>query len=386
MRTLKGYEAIEIAQRFNVALYDLYYKNEVTVEQAKQFIESKREPQSFVIENWPDTEEEAEQIILNRFRNLLKEQHRSSARIVDFTKQDQRLPIHLYAAQLAAQRLAQQNKLQIVETSKEGVLYRLPATVYFQDAFLDTMAGLVCEECAHLDVGGPFHETCLANVIEFLTSERFTYDEITEVRQIQHDQHKLSKLIRPGIGLLSKTVSETKSKWQSVLKPILMKEMDEEKEETPYGETDETDQLSAYTAVQDDGQQTIQYSPPKVDTQAVVEETEEDMAETDAVDISKRDRITKDELIRYLRDVEIVDENGEVTRLQTERTHLLEQISLKEQEIHQIEKQRAFWEKQFEEMNEDMDTMIQAMQIAKRRGRGSERTIDASFESHSNRY
>lgn len=364
MRTVKGFEAIEIADQYNVALYDVDFKSEMTVTQAKQFIDSRRDPQSFVIQNWPDTDSEAEQIVLNQFHRVLKEQRLSDTRVVDLAAGissgiSSGMPIHLKAAEMAAQRLAQQDKLEIVETDKEYNLYRIPRIVYFTNQFLDDLCDRVCEECGQLNLDGPFHETCLMALIDFLANENFTVSDITEMRKAQHVNGRFTK-IRPGIGMewLSKTASATKTTWQTVLRPMFSRESEEVRESDEKAHIKEQNHLMEHLNEDEAGSATSAFRETGGTGRAI---------------------ITKEELIDYLRSVQILDENGELIQLQKERMTLLEQIACQERETERIEKQRAFLEKQCEEMQRDMETLIQAMQITKRHGPDSGRVIDATF-------
>lgn len=192
MRTLSGYEALEIADQFGVSLYDRYYEKEITLEEARQFVESKRDPESFIVNHWPDTDEEAEKVVLGNALKRLKEQRISAGSIDELAKLEGN-EIHPFAAELAAERLAEQNRLQIVDTFADSLSYSVPQSVQISDEFLNHLAGLVCEECAHMSFEQPFHEACLASLIDFIRSESFTVSDIAETRTVKLQNGKLTK-------------------------------------------------------------------------------------------------------------------------------------------------------------------------------------------------
>jgi hypothetical protein len=405
MKTIKGYEAIEIAEKYDLEMYDLYYKNPLSVEEVKQFIRSRRDPQTFALQNWPDTDQEADQMVLNAYHVALKDHLLSAANLDELDALGSGLPLNPGAAELAAERLAASGKLEILEETRDGIRYRIPRTLYFRGDFLDALASQVCDECARLDIDGPFHETCLLSLFEYLREHGFTPTDVTEVRHASHGNHKFSKILRPGIELLSKTVSETRSKLQSVVKPIFNQDEGGE-EATP------TDSTVAYQS--DIGDETIVYRPEvESEPKPIIEEPEreeqheeehpvgdsraqqlEEPLRESVLSSSEREetewqttrtdraRITKEELIEYLRQIEIIDDTGEIVRLQRERSEWLQRMAERERDIEQLERQRAYWETQYHEMNRDMDTMIEAMQIAKRRvGRADTTLIDADVQT-----
>ncbi|WAH35278.1 hypothetical protein [Alicyclobacillus dauci] len=382
MRSIKGYEAIEIAEQYNLPLYDQYYKNDITVREAKQFIQSRRDPQSFVLENWPDTDEEAEQMVLNLFNKALAEHDLSTGQISELSQAMGSLPINQYAAELAAQRLVAAGKLEVIDSEAEWKSYRVPRKFYLRESFLDQLSDMVCHECARLELDGPFHEACLTKIIDYLSSSSVSFDDIAEMRNQQSVNNRLAKIIRPGMGLLSKGVSETKSRWQSILKPILNpdNEVEADRKSGISSEKNmDVDMSSTLTMVAHERLEPIEPANHQAESASSV--MEDTLEERDTMERTKT-RITKEDLIEYLRGVEILDDTGELMRLQRERTELRRQIAEHEREIAKFEQQRTYWEKQIEAMNRDMDTMIAAMQIAKRRAAKSDATvIDADIHT-----
>ena len=92
-------------------------------------------------------------------------------------------------------------------------------------------------------------------------------------------------------------------------------------------------------------------------------------------------KISKAELIAYLKNVQIVDEDGEIAQLKAECLQLRKQLDEKDYELLKLERQRAYLQKQCDEIQRDMDTLIEAMQIAKRRGHVSSQVIDADVRT-----
>jgi len=375
MRTLKGYEAIEVAHRFNVRLYDLEHRSDVTSEEARAYIDNRQDVSTFVLQNWPDTDDEAEQMVLKEFQRALREKRRFEMRMIDISNSmSGGLPIHLEAAEYAAKRLVKQHKLELVEENQAYSVYRLSRTIYFGDTFLDSLRSGLCDECAALDLEGPFHEACIIQLIEFLKEHDFTIDDMTEVHLQQTPVPKTraasaSVGASVGIGMewLSKTASVTKLRLKNVLKPML----------TPMdGEVDSSDgRVSASKSKPDAFDEP--YEPGFA--RPVGAEFSEDSLSGNVGNMTKT-RITKDELIRYLRDVEILDNNSELNQLKEERQKLLQSVSMKEQEMHKVERERLAVEKQCNEMQRDMDILIQAMRIAKRHDPSGSIVIDGSYK------
>lgn len=375
MKTLKGYEAISVATDNQSTLYDLYYKNEISVEQARQFIHSQRDPQSFVLRNWPDSNQEAEEFVLHLFELALVERRLLNARVMELSDAfDDDEPIHKSAVDLAAQRLADANRLQIVELHRGANVYRLPATICLTDAFLTQLRGVVCDECANLDLDGPFHKSCLTSLVEFVESANFRLRDITEVRTAEPES-SIRQMVqrRVPVEFLNKTISDAKSHWQSVLKPMFQKANN-------YGRKAPEGAVFQDTAADENASKrpgtAAQGNTPS--NRTAPEALQGRMSSTPSLD---KERITKEQLISYLGQVEIVDETGELRELRNERVALVHQIDAKDKELAHIERQRAFLEQQCEEMKRDLDTLIQAMQISKRRGYDASNVVDVEAEA-----
>ncbi|MFB5192132.1 hypothetical protein [Alicyclobacillus fastidiosus] len=363
MRTLSGYEALEIADQFGISLYDRYYEKEITLEEARQFVESKRDPESFVVNHWPDNDEEAERVVLANALKRLKEQRVSAGRIDELAHLEGN-EIHPFAAELAAERLAEQNRIQIVDTFADSLSYSIPQSVQISDEFLDHLAGLVCEECAHMSFEQPFHEACLASLIDFIRSESFTVSDIAETRTVKNQNGKLTKMFRPNFGLLTKKVSETRSRWQSVFKPILSRDHNEAPSEPPQADEPSEPPVQELEATRVSARATYHPEPE--------------------VSLKQRPVVSKDELIEYLRSIEIIDDEGHITQLHQERKALESQLLARDEEIRRLHKQAEYWQKQCDEIQRDMDTLIEAMQIAKRRTASTStntQVVDATYES-----
>jgi hypothetical protein len=373
VRTLKGYEAVEVAGRYGVLLYDLEHKCEVSAEQAKEYIENRRDPNVFVLQRWPDTEEEAEQIVLKEFQKALQDKHWAAASVWDISNDlPGGLPIHLAAAELAAKRLVEQGKLLLVDAGKDYNVYCIPRTVRFSQSFLDQLRSVLCDECAALDLSGEFHEACMMNLIDFMKNHTFTFNDVVEVEPTKSWSDRLPKVIRPAIGMqllskaasvTSKAASVTKAKWKNVLKPILSPE---NKEYKPAVKPDPQPGHLQEATFGGLPQEVHHASPATVAEPGVPDE---------------RPKVTKAELIRYLQSVEIVEEQGDLARLHREREELRQQLAAKEQQIEKIDRQRAFVERQFQELQRDMDILLEAMQIAKRREQKPQYIVDGTFES-----
>ncbi|WP_206919078.1 hypothetical protein [Alicyclobacillus suci] len=395
MRTLSGYEALEIADKYGVSLYDRYYEKEISLEEAQQFVESQRDPHSFLVKHWPDSDEEAETVVLANALKRLKEERIAAGTIDELASMPDN-PIHPFAAELAAERLADQNRLQIVDAFAESLSYRLPQRVQLSTGFLDHLAGLVCEDCAHMSLDEPFHEDCLASLIDFIRSESFTVSDIVEMREVKFQNGKLTKMLRPGFGLLSKKVLETRSRWQSVFKPMLHRESDAQNSRDAHRHDGGTSQATGRDAAQQSSQlyedvvdralddmQATRVSP-RVPVAPKVSGGEETAGENRA---EQRPVVTKNDLIAYLESIEIIDDHGQMTKLHQEQRALQSQLAAKDEEIYRLHKQIEYWQKQCDEIQRDMDTLIEAMQIAKRRSSStnvaSSPVVEATFESKS---
>lgn len=356
MRTLKGYEAIQVAEQHNILLYDLENKTEVSPTDAREYIERRRDPDVFVIYDWPDTDEEGERIVLREYQKALLERQEFEARIFDLSVAlSGGLPIHEVAAEAAAKRLVEQGKLEIVEARDDGSVYRIPQVMYFKRSFLDELRRVVCHQCAHLDPEGPFHEVCLMNLVQFIKDTDLNTTDIVEARTSRTPTRRFTRPVYPGISMewLSKTALATRNKWKEVLKPMFS-----------------TDGLQVNVAKRP--QRPEQPTEPPVYAQPV---------ENPKMDLFKQTKITKNQLIQFLRTVEIVDENGEVGHLRQENQKLLEQLAQKQREIEQIEKQRTLAERQYQEVQRDMDVLLEALQIAKKRAPSAMHVVDATYET-----
>lgn len=370
MKTLRGYEAIQVADSYDVLLYDRNYKTEVTLQQVREFVLGGRDPESFSIENWPSTDKEAEHIVYNEFTRMLTEQKSAESTISNIlSRLSSQEAIHERAAELAAERLCDQGRLIEINDHSGEYTYRLPRTFHFTQAFLDGVRNHVCDACAQLNLSGPFHESCLMALIDVLTNDKIMQSDIVEERQIEENLGKSVKSHRPNLDIqwLSKKASEAKSRVQSVFRPFFAKDHDEPEEFAHSIAPEETTIAKTIP---------VEPSVPKVDLEAVeeMEGNEESLAGSE----DGRVQITKEELIRYIRNVEIIDRNGELTQLQRERMSLQNQLSAKDREIQQMERQHQYLIQQCEEMQHDMDTLIEAMQIAKRRSQSFAPVIDAS--------
>lgn len=376
MRTVNGFEALEIADRYGITLYDLRYKTEVSPEQARQFIGSQRDPQSFVINNWPDSEHEAEQIVLDAFRVALSEKRRANGSITDTLGLG---TLHLQAAEMAADRLVEQNKLERVAEGREGDVYGLPQKIYLTALFVKHIRKLVCEDCSHADLEGPFHESCLRALFDFIRTENFTFNDIIEEREAPSTHGKTSRYAVRKINIqkLKQSVSDVKSKWQAALQPLL--HVPDKKPEAP----EETIYRRKEVVLESEAYDSDNHAMALGRLEGSGSNTPSTPSEAGAVvaggDLAGRPRISKDDVIRYLQHIEIIDESGEVGQLREERVRLLNEIDARERTMAKVEQKRAFLEKQCQDIQRDMDTLLEAMQIAKRRGHVSSQIVEAAL-------
>jgi Fe2+ or Zn2+ uptake regulation protein len=378
VRTLKGYEAIEIAEEYDLPLFDLDYRGEVTVEETKQFIASHRSPQSFALPNWPESDVEGEHLVMQAFHHLLLEKRHPEAKLEDVLATLEKTPIHPAAVELALERLVEQNRLNLLSVTKESITYQIPRTIYFKEEFLVQLDDLICEECAKLDLDGPFHQACLDTLTKFLGEGSFTLKDITE-EVVGRNSSRSARIIRPNLDMqwLSKKASVAKSRWQSVIKPLFTRDDD----------LDDADDIHASpptSKVPSPPTSAFESTPLASSTPAAVASpgTRSPLSSASAVHADgggERKAVTKEDLIAYLRSIEILDEHGELARLQKERMGLLNRVDLREQEIRQLEKQKAYLEQQCQEMQRDLDTLVNAMQIAKRRTVPGEHVVDATL-------
>ncbi|MCY0888250.1 MAG: hypothetical protein OWQ59_07290 [Alicyclobacillaceae bacterium] len=371
VRTLKGYEAIEIAEEYDLPLFDLDYRGEVTVEETKQFIASHRSPQSFALPNWPESDVEGEHLVMQAFYHLLLEKRHAEAKLDDVLATLEKTPIHPAAVELALERLVEQNRLNLLSVTKESITYQIPRTIYFKEEFLVQLDDLICEDCAKLDLDGPFHQACLDTLTKFLGEGSFTLKDITE-EVVGRNSSRSARLTRPNLDMqwLSKKASVAKSRWQSVIKPLFTRDDD----------LDDADDSQASSPIGKVPSPPISASESTPLASSAGTRTPLPTASTVHVDGGgERKAVTKEDLIAYLRSIEILDEHGELARLQKERMGLLNRVDLREQEIRQLEKQKAYLEQQCQEMQRDLDTLVNAMQIAKRRTVSGEHVVDATL-------
>ncbi len=370
MKTLKGFDAIDLADRYNIPLLDLETKKEISAERAMVQIHQRHDPSIFVIQNWPDSDEEAEAVILKEFQKALRENRWAEASLLAINASlNGSMPIHLRAAELAAERLVKQGKLELVEMGKDFSLYRIPRTVRFSEEFLKELRGIVCEECAILDVEGPFHETCLMNLFDYLQEKNFTVHDIIQVEEDHHPETRF-RMSRPNIGMqwLSRTASATKSRLKSVVQPILSQDSDglhnkaKKPDEKPVSQVS-SDEHVQYRQQPSDSDESVQVSRTVAPTTAWTE-------------TSQKQRISKQELISYMQSVEIVEDPYEIDSLKNENAELQRLLREKKQDYEKVEKQRVFFEKQCQELQRDLDVLVQAMQIAKRRDSKSDNIVD----------
>ncbi len=412
MKTLRGYEAIEIAQLYSIPLYDLQHQTERPVESVREDIAHGRNPHDFVIDGWPESEEEGQRIVLAYFHRALKERHWHEVRVADVIAEPEwAFPLHPVAAEWAAERLAEQGQLELVDARGESPLYRIPRTVYFRASFLETLRTLVCEECATLNVEEPFHEACLQNVLEFLRHNHFRLGDIAEQYLLPSARPRAVRRVRTGAGMrwLTQTAKAAKARWQTALRlrsrlsgaaedAVPSSGADEPRTSWAAGGAGPAGGAGAAAegamAATGDGMDGVRAAGGGAAAAAAAgdEVPAGPGAQAGAptaprrADAAGAARITKQQLIRYLQQVEIIDEDGalarQVAELRREREALLQEVERKEREIERVEKQRAYAEQQCAEMQRDMDILIQAIQIAKRREQAqpSSRVIDASYE------
>ncbi|MCL6454891.1 MAG: hypothetical protein K6T78_14890 [Alicyclobacillus sp.] len=393
MRTLKGYQALDVAAEYQLDLYDQSEGRHVTLEEARAKISQRVDPDRFVLRNWPDSDREAEEVVLQLFELALAERQLLDARVEDLASElTADNPLHLQAAVSAAERLADRGALEVVSGRREDPVYRLPATVYLTDAFLDQLRSVVCEDCADLDLAGPFHKSCLASLIQFLQDGNFRLRDVTEVRADDGaSRFQLGGSRRVPGQLLAKTVTEAKSRWQSVVKPMLQRTRDAQSRGAEASTTRWREDASPHTAPDASpggalGRSAERPRPATAETGTWYPEDvaaagngagASDSGTPNRADwTTGRQRVTKEQLISYLAEIEIIDESGEISALRRERTALSQKIAERERDLLRLEREKAFLERQCEEMKRDLDTLVEAMQIAKRRSRTETTVVD----------
>lgn len=381
MRTLEGMQALDAAKRYGLTLYDKYYENEVSVAEAQQFIESRRDPSSFILKDWPDTEEEAEDIVLMRIYRAMNDERKHSGLIEEIMDGTEGPKMNLAAAELAALRLGTRKILE-VQDREDGVFYHVPRSTHLTREFLSKLSEFVCDECAHLRMDGAFHETCLHNLIDAIRRGQYAFEDIVEERVGEGEERGITRLLKPGLGRLSQRVNETKSRWQSLLMgskqasapakgatrsqptepdpdwPNLHEPPEDVVDSRVRAEISATDHVERATVVSDEVVQ-----PPRSD---VVSATY-GRSQIDA----SRVKITKRDLLTYLEGIEIVDESGDLaaslTAYEQECEVLEARLAAERRARSETERDRDYWKDQFEDLKTDMDKLVEALQIAQRR-------------------
>ncbi|WP_206885058.1 hypothetical protein [Alicyclobacillus mali (ex Roth et al. 2021)] len=384
MKTLKGMDALEVAARYGITLYDTYYGNEVTVQEAREFIEAKRDPDSFILKDWPDTEEEAEDVLLMHIYQALRDKKQAHGR-VDLVIEDTEGPVvNVAAAELAALRLGSRRMLE-VDDRDDGVYYHVPRTAHLTDEFLEKLGQFVCEECRHFDLAGPYHEACLYALVGAIRRGEFALEDVVEERPAEASA--LGKLFGSNFGTWSRRVSETKSRLQQAWKKrrrAVLSRIEDKRDEQPGDEKQESAAQDWTTATL---HRTLAGLKRTRMAAKVTEASDEAVGRSatpasegagqivDALSESahggaRRERITKRALIRYLEQVEIVDESGEEAReLADLRQRCIELEALLDSANTRYDRARAEidrWKRQCEALKKDMDTVLQALQIARR--------------------
>ncbi|GLG01390.1 hypothetical protein Alches_14290 [Alicyclobacillus hesperidum subsp. aegles] len=395
MKTLEGMQALDVATRYGITLYDTYYGNEVTVAEARQFIESRRDPSTFILKDWPDTEGEAEDVLLMHIYRALKEGQIHSGRVDLLLEGGPGPRINLAAAELAALRLADRRILE-VEDKDDGVYYHVPQTTYLTQEFLSKLSEFVCDECRHMDLTGPFHETCLHALIDAIRRGQFTFEDIAEER-LGEGATPLSRLFQGNLGQWSRRVSETKSKlqkaWKARRKAVVTKaEKHRDKRSViesdpdwptlsvPHRTLEDLQQTRLAARAEQRREETVSNAPsstswsqePVVDavSSAPLEEVADSVSETADFAVNQRERISKKELIAYLQRIEIVDESGDQMRqLADLKQRCIELEALLESANTRYDRLRSEceqWKAKYDDLQKDMDTVLQAMQIARK--------------------
>ncbi|WP_026975891.1 hypothetical protein [Alicyclobacillus contaminans] len=366
VRTLRGYEALEIAEQHQVPLYDVDKGVEVDFETAHRALEQHRPVDIYVIYDWPTTEQEAEEAVLSAFETAMFEHNLTQASLFDLSVSLRGgLPTHLRAAELAAEQLVATGRLEVVEQTPDSVVYRLPQNTAIASAHLEEWRTVVCRECAHLNPQGPFHEACLRRLINHLAGSALSADELIEIRRFRRTSRRTGRTFRPisGMEWLSRTASATRQRLQEVWKPIFSSDEEEQQSGSSHVAPTPTPSAASRPIVHHEREE---YQAPRARELA----------------LEGRKKITKSELIQYLQQVEIVDEGGEIMHLRQDNQRLQSQLADHMQRLEKVEQQRAYVEQQYQEMQRDMDVLLEALQIAKRRSEAAATSIvDVSYSS-----
>lgn len=407
MKILYGYEAIEVAEPLEATLYDSDLHQELSVDEVLQLIETASRPiRAFTLRFWPESEEEAEATLLRAFRKHLAEQRQAEASLPTlFPAALRDGPIHPAAAVQAALRLVEQGKLMYVRTEASQAVYRMPRDVRFSDTLQSALREVACPDCARLDLGGPFHEACLTNLVAFLQTREFTDNDLSEA-----DDHVITSeaswlraagQTRESVQKLAKSALSTGRKWQERLRSVATSR--------PGG--DEGDGASSGGLSQllrrgegriegrthtarpavgddsDDAEQSTRSDPYYGQDETPTRETKTDEGVASrphmaahSHDLTVRQSMTQADLIAYLESIDIVATETEA-QVRHEYTQALRRMADKERELEELRKQRSFIQQQFNELERDMDTVLQALQVAKKRDtKPGQQVIDAHYE------
>ncbi len=402
MKTLYGYEAIEIAEPLEATLYDSDLRQELSVDEVLQLIETASRPiRAFTLRFWPESEEEAEATIMRAFRKHLAEKHQAETTLPAlFPAALRDGPIHPAAAVQATLRLVEQGKLLYVRTEGSQAVYRLPRDVGFSDTLQAALQEVACPDCARLDLGGPFHEACLTNLVSFLQSHEFTdndlanADDLDYVTPSEAPWFRAAGQTRESVQKLAKTALSTGRKLQERLKAVATaraddgdglsggglshllrrgearnsRRPDEDYQEAPQHAAVEVD----HYAHDDAWQGTVGIDYGSADGRTPMMEGNSDL--------TMRPSITQADLITYLQSVDIVASQSEA-QLRHEYSQAVRRMAEKERELEDLRRQRSYVEQQFNELQRDMDTVLNALQIAKRRDtKPEQQVIDAHYE------
>lgn len=368
MKTLTAHEAIAAAEKFDVLVFSRDFGRQVSAAQAKQLIElNQRDPELFVLENWPDSDKEADDFLLRCFHNAMITEDRMTATARELCSSAVSGPaMHPSAAELAARRLVEQQLLEVVQEDGPEVRYRLPRNIRFKESFLDELRSRVCHECAHLNPDKAFHKTCLNALMDFLINADFRLSDVTVVGDPEEGGKLPGFVQRVNTRWLSQTVSATRGKLRSVVGPILARESGVESERTQ--------DTAAEPFIRPSVVKNTRTPDGDVANLGFV-----DLGEIDLTAIQSKQKISKTELIAYLHSVQIVDEDGEIAELKAECARLRSQLEEKDYDLLQLEREKGYLKKQCDDIQRDMDTLLEAMQIAKRRGHAPAQVIDADI-------
>lgn len=381
MKTLHGYEAIEAAQPYAATLYDTDLHQELSVDEVLQLLETAHRPvRSFALLFWPESNDEADAVVLRAYKKHLAENQQTQSTLQALFPAALTIgPIHPVAAELAAQRLDALGKLSYVRTEADQDIYRLRREVCLSDTLQANLLTVACEDCARLELTGPFHEVCLTNLIDFLQTHEFKMEDLTAATD-PDDVPEASWLKAAGrtsesVQKFAKTALSTGRKWQERLRAATARPAAEGPDEPARPQATAPHSTSADTATRE-GTSEGPPGTPGVDSTRL--STTASDAHTQLVE---RPSVTQSDLIRYLQSIDIVSAESEAA-VRREYTQALRRMSEKERELEDLRKQRNYVEQQFSELQRDMETVLEALQIARRRDTKSSNTsvIDANYE------